>query len=138
MRSLIFTVLFMLVAGMSFAADIDGSWKGSMDMMGQAMELGFTFKANGPELTGTHKGPQGDEYPITEGKIDGDKISFVVKVTGQMEMKINYEGKIAGEEITLTFKMDMGDMGGAPGGAPAGGPGGGMPEMPPIVLKKVK
>ena len=103
-------------------------------MMGQSMELGFTFKANGSELTGTHKGPQGNEIPITEGKIDGDKISFIVKVTGQMEMKIKYDGKITGDEITLNMKMDMGDMG-APGG---GGPGGGMPEMPPLVLKKVQ
>jgi hypothetical protein len=134
MRTFVFTVLFMFVAGLAFAADVDGTWKGSMDMMGQSMELGFTFKANGSELTGTHKGPQGNEYPISEGKIENDKITFAVQVTGQMAMKINYEGKIAGDEITLTFKMD-GGMGGPPGG---GGPGGGMGEMPPIVLKKVE
>ena len=136
MRAFILTVLFMLLAGVASAANIDGKWKGSMDMMGQKSELGFVFKANGSELTGTHTGPQGNEYPISEGKIDGDKITFVVKVTGQMEMKINYEGKIAGDEITLTFKMDMGAPPGGGGGP--GGPGGGMPEMPPLVLKRVK
>ena len=81
-------------------------------------------------------GPQGDEYAISDGKIDGDNISFAVKVTGQMEMTIKYTGKISGEEIKLTMAMDMGGApgGGAPGG---GGPGGGMPPME-LVLKKVK
>ena len=133
MRTFILTVLFLFVAGMAFAADIDGNWKGSMDMMGQATEIGFTFKANGSELTGTHTGPQGNEFPISEGKIENDKISFVVNVTGQMEMKLSYEGQIVGEEIKLTFKMEVG-MGGPPGG----GPGGGMQEMPTIILKKVE
>ena len=41
-----------------------------------------------------------------------------------MEMTINYEGKIVGEEIKLTMQMDMGGMGGPPGGG--GGPEGGM------------
>jgi hypothetical protein len=132
----------------AWGADISGKWKGSMDMMGQAMELGFTFKAAGSTLTGTSIGPQGEESPISEGKIDGDNISFVVKVTGQMEMKINYKGKISADQIKLTMQFDMAGMGGpgggpgggAAGGAPpaGGGPGGGMPAPPELVLKRVK
>ncbi len=137
----------------AWGADITGKWKGSMDMMGQSMELGFTFKAAGSTLTGTSAGPQGEEYPISEGKIEGDNISFVVKVTGQMEMKINYKGKISGEEIKLTMQFDMAGMGGPGGGGPGGGgpggggpgmggpgggPGGGMPGPPELVLKRVK
>jgi hypothetical protein len=134
----------------AWGADITGKWKGSMDMMGQAMDLGFTFKAAGSTLTGTSVGPQGEEYPISDGKIDGDNISFVVKVTGQMEMKINYKGKISGEEIKLTMQFDMAGMGGGPGaggpgaggpgagGPGGGGPGGGMPSPPELVLKRVK
>jgi hypothetical protein len=119
-----------------------------MDMMGQSMELGFTFKAAGSTLTGTSVGPQGEESPISDGKIDGDNISFVVKVTGQMEMKINYKGKISGDEIKLTMQFDMAGMGGPGGGGPGaggpggggpggGGPGGGMPAPPELVLKRV-
>jgi hypothetical protein len=118
----------------ALGADITGKWEGTMDMMGQSMTLGFIFKAAGSELTGTSIGPQGNETPISEGKIDGDNISFVVKVTGQMEMTINYKGKISGEEIKLTMQMDMG--GGPGGGGPGGGgPGGGGP--PELVLKRV-
>ncbi len=132
----------------AWGADITGKWKGSMDMMGQAMELGFTFKAAGSTLTGTSVGPQGEEYPISDGKIEGDNISFVVKVTGQMEMKINYKGKVSGDEIKLTMQFDMAGMGGPGGGGPGGGPGAGgpggggpggeMPGPPELVLKRVK
>ena len=109
-----------------------------MDVMGQSMELGFKFKADGAKLTGTAIGPQGEENPITDGKIDGDKISFTVKVTGQMEMTLKYKGAISGEEIKLTLSMDMGGgMGGPPPGGSGPGGGGGMPPME-ITLKKVK
>ncbi len=142
-------ILVMAVVVLSFmlatawGADITGKWKGSMDMMGQSMELGFNFKVNGSELTGTSIGPQGEEYAISEGKIAGDDLSFVVQVTGQMEMKINYKGKVVGEEIKLTMEFDMGGMGGPPGGGAGGGPGGGGPGggmggPPEITLKRVE
>jgi hypothetical protein len=145
---MVVAVILVLLAT-AWSADINGTWKGSMDMMGQSMELSFTFKVDGAELTGTSIGPQGNEYPISEGKITGDDISFVVEVTGQMEMKINYKGKIVGDEIKLTMQMDMGGMGGGPpgggmggppagGGGPGGGPGGGMGAPPELVLKKVE
>ena len=134
---LIIAAVTSVMLSTAWGADINGTWKGAMDMMGQSMELGFTFKADGAELTGTSIGPQGEEYPISEGKIEGDNISFVVKVTGQMEMKINYKGKIVGEEIKLTMEMDMGGGPGGPGGPGGGGGGGGM-EMPELILKKVE
>lgn len=147
MRNKILITVVVVMGAMlatAWGADITGKWKGSMDMMGQSMELGFTFNAAGSTLTGTSIGPQGEEYPISDGKIDGDNISFVVKVTGQMEMKINYKGKISGDEIRLTMQFDMPGMGGPGGGGPggggpgAGGPGGGMPGPPELVLKRVK
>jgi hypothetical protein len=123
-------VILSAMLATAWGADITGKWEGEMDMMGQSMTLGFIFKVAGSELTGTSIGPQGNETPISEGKINGDDISFVVKVTGQMEMTINYKGKISGEEIKLTMQMDMGGMGGPPGGEGMGGP-------PELVLKRV-
>jgi hypothetical protein len=132
----VMTVLALsILLATAWAADITGTWKGSMDMMGQSMELSFTFKANGNTFTGTTVGPQGQESPISDGKIDGDKISFVVKTTGKMEMTIKYNGTLKSDEMTLKMSFDMPAMGGGPGGGPGGG---GMPEMPDLVLKKVK
>jgi hypothetical protein len=37
----------LLVAGIAYAADIDGTWTGEMDMMGQKFPVSYTFKADG-------------------------------------------------------------------------------------------
>jgi len=123
----------------AWGADINGTWKGTMDMMGQPMELSFTFKGDAKAFTGTTE-TMGQESPVSDGKIDGDKVSFVVKTTGKMAMTIKYNGTIKGDEMTLKMSFDMPAMGGGPGGGgPGGGPGGGgPPEMPPLVLKKAK
>jgi len=128
-------LVLSIMLATAWAADITGKWKGSMDTGGQAMDLGFNFKADGSTLTGTSIGPQGEEYPISDGTIQGDDIAFVVKVTGQMEMTIKYKGKIAGDQIKLNMQFDMPGMGGGEGGGPGGGPGGGM-QMPELVLSR--
>lgn len=134
-------VAFSFMLATAWGADIAGTWKGEMaGMGGQPMEITFTFEVDGSEFTGT-SAAMGNESPISEGKIDGDDISFVVKVDMMgNEMEINYKGKIVGEEIKLTMEMDMGGMGGPPGGgAPGGGgPGGGMGGPPEITLKRVE
>ena len=110
------------------APSIDGKWEGSMEMMGQSMTLGYDFKSDGNILTGTNTGPQGNVTEITNGKIDGNNISFDVEVTGQMSMTINYNGVLMGDVLELTMKMDMG----------GGGAGGGqMPEIPPLKATRV-
>jgi len=145
MRTKILAVTVVVLGVMlatAYGADITGKWKGSMDMMGQSMEFSFTFKADGNTFTGTSVGPQGNENAISDGKIDGEKISFSIKTTGKMEMTINYKGTFSGEEIKLTMEFDMSAMGPPPGGGggpggggPGGGPGGGMPPMELVLTR---
>ena len=110
-----FLVLMALFAMSATAADISGTWKGTMQGgMGGDMEITFVLKAAGSALTGTVSNPMGgDTNPISEGKIDGDSISFVVAVDfGGNGMKISYKGKVVSEkEIKLT--MSFPGMGGA-------------------------
>lgn len=93
------------------------------------------------------------ETEISEGKINGDEISFVVvRTMMNNEIKILYKGKVAGDEIKFTREF-QGGMGGpppgmappanAPGpgaGAPPGGQGGpgGAPSAMEFVAKRVK
>jgi len=98
-------------ASAAFAADVTGTWSGAMaGPNGDSMQIAFTFKQDGAKLTGTTTGPQGDPMEISDGKVDGDKLSFNVSFNG---MTIKYEGVIGGDEIKLTMKADQGDF---PGG----------------------
>jgi hypothetical protein len=96
------------------ATDITGTWTGQMKAPdgSNSFELSFVFKVDGAKLTGTVKGPQGDPLAISDGKIDGNKISFTV-VVGDMGMTITHEGTIndAGDEVKLTSKSEQGPAG---------------------------
>jgi hypothetical protein len=123
MRLFVFTTIFMLVAGMAFAAGIDGKWEGEIQGMGgEPMKIGYTFKADGTTLTGTTKGMDGNDIEITDGKIEGNSFSYSVDFGMGMPMK--FKGVLKGDQITLT--MDMGDM------------GGGGPPMEPMILKRAE
>ena len=164
-KILLMTVLALgLLITTAYSADIAGTWKGTTEMMGQSRDVSFTFVLDAKDktvFTGTTPGRQGAEDPISEGKIEGDNVSFTVK--NAMGMVIKYKGTVKDDEMTLTREFDFsgvdfskmgggpggGGMGGPPpggggggmGGPPpggGGGPGGGMGTPPPIVVKMVQ
>lgn len=107
MRKLVLAlVLLSVVTAAALAADITGKWKTEMPGRdGTPRVTTYTFKVEGDKLTGSISGRQGDT-PITDGKITGDDISFTVVRNFQgQEMKQEYKGKVAGEEIKLTMSF---------------------------------
>ncbi len=82
-------VAFLLLASFAFAADIDGKWAG--EIVGQNMEIAFTFKAEGTTLTGVHIVNE-QETPIADGKIEGNNISFTVTLDFGGETKVPHKG----------------------------------------------
>ncbi len=106
----LFVALVGLLSLVATAAEIDGKWRAEFSTPnGQTRTTTFTFKADGDKLTGTVSGRQSDTE-ITEGKISGDEISFVVvRSFGGEERKMQYKGKVAGDEIKMTvqFSPDM-------------------------------
>ena len=112
------------------AADVTGNWNAELTTPdGSSIQLAFTFKQDGDKLTGSVQGPQGDAIDISNGKLDGNKISFDVDVNGSA---IHHEGTVndAGDEIEMTTKSDSGDFPGGkmtlkrakPGSEPAAAP----------------
>jgi hypothetical protein len=101
--------LAAIVLTVAWAADVSGKWKAEMHTPdGQTRTSIFTFQVSGDALTGTVAGARG-ETPISEGKISGDAISFVVVRKFQdNEFKMNYKGKVAGDEIKLTVTANFG------------------------------
>ena len=115
-------ILLLLFAAAAWAADVTGTWKGEMTSPdGNTFSLTYTFKQDGTKLTGTVLGPQGDALPLDNGKVEGDKISFSVKVDFNGGTVFSSEGTINGDEITLKTKTEGGDM-----------------DFPPLTIKRQK
>ena len=141
---LIGTVVLLALIGTAWAADVTGKWGAQMEGRNGTTETTFDFKVDGTKLTGTMATSRG-ENEISEGKVEGDDISFViVRTFGENEMKLVYKGKVKGDEITFTREMQGGMMGGpgggmgGPPGGGAGGPGGGQRPPQEFVAKRVK
>jgi hypothetical protein len=101
-------LLFLAVS--AFAADVDGKWKGTLSTPNGDVPIGFTFKADGPALTGSMAGMDGNDIAIKDGKIDGANISFSVTLDfGGMPFKLSYKGVVSADDIKFT-----GDAGGMP------------------------
>jgi len=108
----------LLLAGLAAAASIDGTWvsQRTVDRGGESFTITQTFelKAQGNTLTGTVSMAFGDREPrpieIKEGKIDGNKFSFVtVMSTPNGEFKMTYEGTVEGSTLKGTASREGGE-----------------------------
>jgi len=102
-RSICICAVLLCLALGALAADVTGKWVAQVPGRdGQTREQTFNLKADGGTLTGTVTGRQGAEVPISEGKVNGDNISFVVKMEfGGNTVQQNYTGTVAGDELKL-------------------------------------
>jgi hypothetical protein len=97
------------------AADISGNWKATAEGPNGAMERTFIFKVDGNKVTGESTSSMMGKSTITDGKVEGDTVTFTLSGKfGDQEVKLNYKGKINGNEITFTSEMAGGGGGGAP------------------------
>jgi len=115
MKKIVQLGTLLAVAALSlFAADPTGKWAASMPgRNGDTMTVTFNLKADGAKLTGSVGGMRGDT-DISDGKIDGDNISFsVVREFNGNTMKQNYKGVIEGDTIHFTVVREGGP---GPGG----------------------
>ena len=116
-------LLAVIVVSACAAADITGKGKATFEGGGpgggDAGDMVFTFRQEGIKLTGSISGgPGGEGMNITEGKVEGNNVSFVISMS---DMRVLHEGVISGNEIKLKVK---------------GAPGGDGPESMLITLKK--
>ena len=107
-----FVFVVALVVGLSSSGlvaqgvNVTGDWAFSVQTDQGAGTPTITFKQDGEKLTGTVTGPDGNAIDITDGKVDGDKMSFNVSVNN---MTILHEGVVKGDnEIALTAKFPQG------------------------------
>jgi len=100
-------VIIVFCAIAAFAVDLTGNWsRTSKGPNSEDFSLDLKLKQEGTTLTGTVTGPDGNAIDITDGKVDGDKMSFNVSVNN---MTILHEGVVKGDnEIALTAKFPQG------------------------------
>lgn len=93
----------------ALAADVTGKWKAEFDTQVGAQKYTFEFKVEGEKLTGKasfERMGQKGEADLLEGKVSGAEISFVEMLNIQgNELRIEYTGKINGDEISFTRKV---------------------------------
>jgi hypothetical protein len=94
-----------LFAAFALAADVTGTWRGSMETPQGSREVTLNLRADGNALTGTISGRQG-ETPIQDGKINGDNISFnIVRKMQDREFKMEYKGKLQGDDLKMEITV---------------------------------
>ena len=96
-------VLLAVFAMTAAAADVSGTWKATVETPNGTMETTFVFKVDAGKVTGTATMGQMGESAISEGKVDGDTVTFAVVRQGPNgEFRINYSGKATGDEMKIT------------------------------------
>src|SRR4030095_7759487 len=103
-------VCIMFACALSaLAADANGKWKAEFESQVGAQKYTFELKVEGEKLTGKaffERMNQKGEAELLEGKVKGDEIFFVEKVSVQgNELRIEYKGKLSGDEISFTRKV---------------------------------
>jgi hypothetical protein len=98
-----------LTLGVSFAADIDGKWTAQVEGRNGEQTQTLTLKASENVVSGTMQGARGPAAEITNGKIDGNIISFsVVREFRDNKFTQEYKGTISGSELKLTVSGGRG------------------------------
>jgi|HubBroStandDraft_5_1064220.scaffolds.fasta_scaffold08615_3 hypothetical protein len=123
-------VLFLALGSVAaLAADFNGKWSAQVQGRNGMQTVTFDFHVDGTTLTGKVTTPRGDT-DITDGKIDGDNVSFTQKLSfNGNDVTINYTGKAdgpdsikftrqAGDRPAVEFEAKRGDAAAAPA-APA-------------------
>jgi hypothetical protein len=106
--------LALLCSARAADVSVTGKWKAEFDTQIGKQNYTFDIKADGEKVTGkataVREGAPAREVDLIEGKLNKDEITFVeiLKIQDQ-DIRIEYKGKISGDEIKLTRKV--GDFG---------------------------
>lgn len=109
-RALLFVGSLILVSANLFGADLSGIWTGqTVARNGDPEDVSFRFRQSGDVISGKMYG-ENESTPISEGKIEGDTIRFVIvtELNGQINRTI-YSGHILnanGDEIEVTRQRE--------------------------------
>ena len=102
----ILTCIALACPAHAAAADITGTWTASFDTQIGKQNYTYELAVKDSVLTGKAKSDNGESV-LTEGKVDGDKVTFVETLTFQgMQIRIVYTGTVTNaDEIKFTRQV---------------------------------
>ena len=107
-------LMFILMTNAMFPAitmaiDVTGTWKAEIETQVGKFKYTYIFKQEGTVITGkilSEMEGEKNETVVLEGKLNGDIIEFTEMMKFQdMDLKINYKGKVTGDEISFTRQV---------------------------------
>jgi hypothetical protein len=102
-------MLIGCTASLVWAADVTGKWAATSD---NGPSWTFTLKSDGGKVTGTMVGTDGKDRPISEGKLDGNALSFSVDSEYQGNpITLIFKGKVSGDEMQMRVDTKDGNWG---------------------------
>ena len=125
MTKLILPALLLLgISSAAPAADINGKWTAEVQGRNGTVTQTLVLNTSGNNLTGSFEGARGGAVDISDGTIDGNKVSFkVVREFNGNQFTQQYKGSLADSgELDLAVSMGGGARRG--GGTGKGGRGG--------------
>ncbi len=103
--SLSIALLFLFILA-CLAAELTGTYKGSVMFQDRKLDLTYKLKAEGEILTGSINSEYG-ELPLFDGKVDGTNFAYKIDIgNGPMESK----GVFMGDSIVITSNLGAGDV----------------------------
>jgi enterochelin esterase-like enzyme len=102
-------ILGLAVTGTVEAADVTGVWTAEFDTQIGVQKYTYTLRQDGDKVTGKADSDIAGEkrqVELKEGKLDADTLTFVEVFEFQgTEIRIEYKGKVSGDEIRFTRKV---------------------------------
>jgi len=94
----------LLLAMNAMAGDLTGKWSGAFKVAGGDHDVPqlFIFKEDGSKLTGSGGPNLGEQYPIENGRVDGDRVRFEL-TTG--EWRFTYNLKASEEKMVGDLEL---------------------------------
>ena len=82
----------------------DGDWKVTLNSPMGAQEATLTLDSSGDSLSGKMAGAQGTQE-FEGGTVDGNSLTWDVKMTQPMPMDLNFTAEIDGDNISGNAKL---------------------------------
>lgn len=94
------------VAGAHVATTDEEMWKLNLKTPMGPQEMMLKLNRQGTELSGRIESPMGSE-PISNGKIAGDTLSWIMQVKKPTSLKVNFEVKVQGDSMSGFAKLGL-------------------------------